>query len=89
MELNQNEKPEFEIEDGYEFEERETLQAKYPFDKLEVGQSFFVPGRDSKHMSGARGHWKRKFPDRHWVCRKATKEIDGEIVEGTRVGRTQ
>lgn len=79
----------FEIEDGFEFAERDTVQSKYPFDKLEVGQSFFVPNRDSKHMSGARNHWKKKFPDRHWVCKKDQKLIDGAMVSGTRIGRTQ
>lgn len=89
MALENNEDFEFEIEDGFEFKERDTVQAKYPFDRLEVGQSFFVPNKDSKQMSAARSHWKRKFPDRHWVCQKGEKEINGEMVSGTRVGRTQ
>lgn len=83
------EKMEFEIEDGFDLQERDTVQAGYPFDKLEVGQSFFVPHKTGQQMSAAKSHWRRKFPDRQWVTRKSEKEINGVMVSGTRVGRTQ
>jgi hypothetical protein len=85
----QVEKMEFEIEEGYELKERDTIQAGYPFDMLKIGQSFFVPNKTPQQMSAAKAHWRRKFPDRQWVTRKAQKEINGEMVSGTRVGRTQ
>jgi len=83
------EKFEFEIEDGFEVHDRDTLQAGYPFDKLNVGQSFFVPDKTPQQMSAAKGYWKRKFPDRQWATRRDKKEINGEMRDGTRVGRTQ
>lgn len=88
IEMN-TEQEDFQIEDGFEATERDTVQAKYPFDRLEVGQFFFVPNKDSKQMSAARAHWKRKFPERHWQCKKATKMINGVETQGTQVGRTQ
>jgi len=79
----------FEIEDGIEIPDRDTIQSSYPFDKLEVGQSFFVPGKTAQQMSAAKAHWRKKFPDRQWVNKKSTKEINGEVVEGVRVWRSE
>lgn len=80
---------EFEIEDIALEPNRDTVQSRYPFEKLEVGQSFFVPGKNSKQMSAARSHWKKKFPDRAWVCKADEKIVNGEKVSGCRVGRTK
>ena len=81
---------EFEIEDGYEVPEaRDRIGAKYPFGSLEVGQSFFVPHVDTKKMTASTKFWRNKFPDRMWVTRKQTKEINGEQVEGVRIWRTE
>lgn len=87
--LIDRQEPEFEIEDIALEPTRDTVQSRYPFERLEVGQSFFVPGKDSKQMSAARNHWKKKFPDRAWVCKAETKVVGDENVHGCRVGRVK
>lgn len=58
----------FKIEDGYAIPaERQprTRRAKYPWNELEVGQSFFVDGARLRSMSSTASHagrrLKRKF----------------------------
>lgn len=60
-------------------------QRVYPFDKLEPGSSFFVPGANkSNHVSPSIRWWKRAHPEQVFTVRKVTE--DG--VTGVRVWRT-
>lgn len=56
--------------------------AKYPWERMEVGDSFFVPGRAAADMSGARQNAAKRF-GRAYGTKNETK--DG--VRGVRVWR--
>ena len=52
----------------------------YPFAELEIGESFFVPGRKPGDISASTSWARLRYPDRGFV----TRSVDG----GTRVWRT-
>jgi len=73
---------EFEIESGIPIPERKKRQSKYPFSRLEVGDSFFVPGKTAVKFAGTAYLTSKKAGVR---CRVWDDEKDG--VTGVRVGR--
>ena len=65
----------FEIETGIPKPKCNTgPEQKYPFDKLEVGQSFFVPDIRASQFAGRKSYWEkatgRKF---------STRSVDGGV----------
>jgi hypothetical protein len=79
----------FQIEDAISIPEIKRGGAgalKYPFEKLGVGQSFFVPGKSiASTVNSANKRYKTETPARHFAIRKDSK--DG--VAGSRVWREQ
>lgn len=73
---------EFEIESGIPIPERKKRQSKYPFSRLEVGDSFFVPGKTALNFARMAYANSKKAGIR---CRVWDDEKDG--VTGVRVGR--
>lgn len=86
------------IEDGIPIPERDGpyspgRKVKYPFDKLGVGQSFFVPCRDGQNpnrlssiLSGAVNGWRlRQRLSWQWAYRMEQREEGGRI--GVRLWR--
>jgi hypothetical protein len=74
---------EFTIEDNVPMPEKH-VRWKYPFGKLEVGQSFFVPHKDTTQMSALCKRAARRLEARF---ASAKAERDGQ--SGTRVWRTE
>lgn len=60
-------------------------RSKYPFDLMEVGDSFFVPGRDGKSFGGTVTAARKRYTDLSFEMR--TVKEDG--VVGVRVWRTE
>jgi hypothetical protein len=70
---------------------RKGRKARYPFDALEVGQSFFVPNACLSKKARKEGQIvfsavpaRKRFPDRKFVCRA----VEEQGVLGVRVWRT-
>jgi hypothetical protein len=65
----------------------------YPFEGMEVGDSFFTPGKTRQQMDNACGHWRKKNNWRFTLQYREEDEADhnGEIskVSGTRVWRKE
>jgi hypothetical protein len=61
-------------------------RAKYPFNSMEIGDAFFVPGdkKMTSTITSAAQRNGRKYT--HW---RASKVIDGQTVEGTYVKRIE
>ena len=57
---------------------------KYPFRQLEVGQSFFVPGKTQADLSGSIGAARRAMGRKF-----ATRRVTEDGVTGTRVWRLE
>ena len=57
---------------------------KYPFESLEVGDSFFVEGKEPAQVSGSKKHFSAKLGHRY-ICRTVTE--DG--VKGVRLWRVE
>ena len=55
-------------------------------DILEVGQSFFAPGRQAKGSYAALSP--KKFPNKKFKLSTVTEMVDGAAVSGLRVWRT-
>lgn len=53
---------------------------KYPFPFMEVGDSFFAPGKDSSFF----GTYVTKYPGRKFTTRVVTEKL----VKGVRIWRT-
>lgn len=69
----------FKIEQGIEIPERRGRSKLYPFSQMNIGDSFFIPGKTSQSISTNFGHHKpMKFSAR-------TMEENG--VKGVRVWR--
>lgn len=60
-------------------------RSKYPFDIMDVGDSFFVPGRDGKSFGGTVTAARKRLTDMAFEMR--TVKEDGVI--GVRVWRTE
>jgi len=56
---------------------------KYPFKKLKVGQSFFIPGKNSKELP--MWYWSKRLPGIKFISRTVVEND----VSGTRVWRIQ
>ena len=58
-------------------------RSKYPFPKMEVGDSFFVPSKDivGARISVALNYYKRKNPKKTFISRKS--------ADGMRIWRTK
>jgi len=71
----------------YEIEKNVPLQGtkrgappKYPFGEMEVGDSFFVPGKTPKSIGASMANWARRYG-----VRFAARSVDG----GVRVWRVE
>jgi hypothetical protein len=73
------ENSEFEIESGIEIPER---QPKYPFCKLEIGESFFIPGKTKVQFVSTAHTSARRVGIRVRVW-----DAEKDSVQGVRVGR--
>lgn len=66
-----------------------TRKALYPFDKLEVGQSFFAPGQPKRSMSQNCRTWSKKL-NACFVCDDyVVTEADGSTTAGSMVWRIE
>ena len=75
---------EFKIEKGVPLPDQSSRggrRGKYPWAELEVGDSFFVPGKTARQLGGANTGGRRAFPDRRFVSRT----VEG----GTRIWRVE
>jgi hypothetical protein len=72
---------EFVIESGVPLPDKH-VRWKYPFDQLEVGQSFFVPNKDTTQMAAA-----CKRAAKRLGVRFATAKAERGGQQGTRVWR--
>lgn len=62
-------------------------KALYPFDKMEVGQSFFVPGQTKRSMSQNCRTWSKKL-NATFVCDDySVTDEQGTVTVGTMVWR--
>lgn len=76
------ENSEFEIESGIEIPERQKRQSKYPFSKLEIGESFFIPGKTKVQFVSTAHTSARRVGIRVRVW-----DAEKDSVQGVRVGR--
>jgi hypothetical protein len=72
-----------EIETGIPLPDK-YVRWKYPFDKLDVGHSFFVPNKDTSQMSAL-----CKRAAKRLGARFATAMAEKDGVSGTRVWRME
>ena len=61
-----------------------TGKRKYPWPEMKEGDSFFVPGKKAKELTGVAMDWV-KHNDLNWIFRSSTVVEDG--VEGARIWR--
>jgi hypothetical protein len=66
--------PTYKIEKGIEISRRGNARI-YPFDQLEPGDSFFVPGAAHAKLSGPTNYARKRWPDRKF----AVRSVDGGI----------
>ena len=57
------------------------VRKRFPFDDMEVGDSFFVPDATPRSIAGSVSQARKRLPGRMFNCRR----VDG----GTRVWRLQ
>jgi hypothetical protein len=69
-----------EVDDNVPVPTRPARVQKYPIPTLQVGQSFFVKGGKLKSIRSQLWAWRRRLPDRMFICR----QVEG----GVRVWRT-
>ncbi len=60
-----------EIEDGIEIPEPKGGVKRYPFDELEIGQSFVLESKGNSSVQAAR----KKYPDRKFTVRVTTEGV--------------
>ena len=58
---------------------------KYPFDQLQVGDSFFAPGKTQSHMNNCAGNYRKSMPHVKFTMRNV-KDETGHVI-GARVWR--
>ena len=61
-------------------ESRSTGTSIYPFEDLEIGDSFFVPGKSRAQMDNACGHWRKKKGWKFTVERRTENDVIGARV---------
>lgn len=73
---------------------RKGRKARYPFEALEVGQSFFVPNaclskqaRKDGQIVFSAAPARKRHPDRKFICRAVVESMHGAEVYGVRVWR--
>lgn len=74
---------------------RQGRKARYPFEALEVGQSFFVPNaclnksarKDGQMIVFSAVPARKRHPDRKFVCRAMDESHNGVMISGVRVWR--
>lgn len=59
---------------------------KYPWRSIEIGESFFAPGRSSKSLQHDAA---RYYRPRRYTCRYTCRKISLRGIIGTKVTRTQ
>lgn len=79
--------PEIQIDKGIPIPTKMQLgrKSKYPFDIMDVGDSFFVPGRDGKNFGGTVTAARKRYPELSFEMRTVK---EGGVV-GVRVWRTE
>jgi hypothetical protein len=80
---------EFKIEKGIPIPEFNT-KSKYPFKDMQIGDSFFAPGKTVEQMQNAATTYRKKLGYK-FVCRSAKGPyLNGEEeIPGTRVWRRE
>lgn len=79
----------FEIEDGVPRTKAKASQKKYPFDDMDVDQSFFVPNEDNISLSSLQSRICTaicRFKDHHG-SRKVFSTRQDKVKNGVRVWR--
>ena len=66
-------------------ESRSTGTSIYPFEDLEVGDSFFAPGKSRAQMDNACGHWRKK---KGWKFTIDGNRTENDVI-GARVWRKE
>lgn len=73
---------------------RKGRKARYPFEALEVGQSFFVPNACLSKNARKEGQIvfsavpaRKRHPDRKFICRAVVEVEHGVEISGVRVWR--
>lgn len=68
--------PIIEVEHGIAIPEHAPHGSRYPFEKMEVGDSFKIPMRKngSSHLGSAAGHFRRTHPDWKFIIRTLKEE---------------
>lgn len=59
------------------------LPSLYPFSSMEVGDSFFAPGKTNKQMQNAASNYRKRG------MKFVTRQVTENSVEGTRIWRTE
>lgn len=62
--------------------------AQYPFELLEVGQSFFVPGGQKRSVQQNCRNWSKRL-DKKFIADDYTQQTPGGPEEGVMVWRTK
>lgn len=73
------------IDKNVPFPQHLLRQMKYPFDQMEVGDSFFAPMQDPRNISGSVAAAKKKHPKRGFTTEG---RFEGNFF-GVRVWRTE
>lgn len=73
---------------------RQGRKARYPFEALKIGQSFFVPNSCLSKSARKEGQIvfsavpaRKRYPDRKFICRAVVENFQGAEVSGVRVWR--
>lgn len=48
------------IDKGVKMPETSTRESMYPFEDMEIGDSFFVPEKNSNQLTNSASHWRKK-----------------------------
>jgi len=73
----------YKLDDNVPLPEANT-QSSYPFAEMQVGQSFFAPGKTTDQLSNAAGHWRKKKGMKFTI----RKTVENDIA-GARCWRTE
>jgi hypothetical protein len=87
------EEVEVKLEDGIPVPsiERTERVRKFPFDKMEVGQSFFVANIKPSNMHSCLNRFNKsnKGTPMRFTARSVVEDVDGEKTPGVRVWRLE
>lgn len=65
------------VETGIEMPQKRFAHAKYPWDLMEIGQSFFVPGDPVKAMNSVTSC--RRYAQKRYGTRYAIRTVEGGV----------